>query len=241
MSEYKLKTDLEENFNKALNLCETELSHEGLLHLLANGDVAERQFAALSLDSVNNEEEAKIVISNLTGCDGKIREAIGSRLEEFLSKESAIFFLPYYEIFADATIDINANISRFVIDAIRVFADNVEFGTKYSSILMRFMDEAFEEISKIKFRDKKYILNKQLFKMYWALEGLKGFYRYVEEACLLNVLARVLERSEYTIREKAAEIAIKFRDKEAFSSLMVEISKDENFYVRRVLENTKEK
>ena len=236
-----MKTYLEENFNKALNLCEAELTHLGLLELLANGDVAERQFAALSLSCVETQEEAEIVISNLTGCDGKIREAIGSRLDEFLSGESASFFLPYYEIFADATIDINANISRFVIDAIRVFADNAEFGNKYSDILMRFMAEAFEEISKIKFRDKKYVLNKQLFKMYWALEGLKGFYKYVDEACLLNVLQQVLERSEYTIREKAAEILVKFKDKESFQALIDEVSSDENFYVRRVLENTKEK
>ena len=236
-----MKTDLEENFNKALNLCEAELSHGGLLELLSNGDVAERQFAALALDSVSTQDEAKIVISNLTGCDGKIREAIGSRLEEFLTGETANLFSPYYEIFADATIDINANIARFVIDAIRIFADDVEFGTKYSAILMRFMDEAFEEISKIKFRDKKYILNKQLFKMYWALEGLKGFYKYVDETRMLEILQKVLERSEYTIREKAAEILVKFEDNPAFKTLIEDVSRDENFYVRRVFESIKEK
>ena len=236
-----MKTDLEENFNKALNLCEAELSRGGLLELLSNGDVAERQFAALALDSVSTQDEAKIVISNLTGCDGKIREAIGSRLEEFLTGETANLFSPYYEIFADATIDINANIARFVIDAIRIFADDVEFGTKYSAILMRFMDEAFEEISKIKFRDKKYILNKQLFKMYWALEGLKGFYKYVDETRMLEILQKVLERSEYTIREKAAEILVKFEDNPAFKTLIEDVSRDENFYVRRVFESIKEK
>ena len=236
-----MNTNLEENFNKALNLCEAELSHEGLLHLLETGDVPERQFAALALEGVNTQDEARIVISNLTGCDGKIREAIGSRLDEFLASESASYFLPYYEIFADATIDINANISRFVIDAIRIFAEDKEFGVNYSKILMRFLDEAFDEISKIKFRDKKYILNKQLFKMYWALEGLKNFYKYVDEIKLLEVLKKVLNRSEYTIREKATEILVKFKDNEAFAELLKEVSNDENFYVRRIVENIKEK
>ena len=236
-----MNTNLEENFNKALNLCEAELSHEGLLNLLETGDVPERQFAALALESVQTPEEARIVISNLTGCDGKIREAIGSRLDEFLASDSASYFLPYYEIFADATIDINANISRFVIDAIRIFSEDKEFGVNYSKILMRFLDEAFDEISKIKFRDKKYILNKQLFKMYWALEGLKNFYKYVDEKNLLEILTKVLNRSEYTIREKATEILIKFKDNEAFTNLLKEVSNDENFYVRRIVENIKEK
>ena len=235
-----MKTDLEENFNKALNLCEAELSHVGLIELLRAGDVAERQFAALSLDGVETQEEAEILISNLTGCDGKIREAVGSRLDEFLRGETAKFFLPYYEIFADATIDINANISRFVIDAIRVFINNDEFGTKYANILMRFLEEAFEEISKIKFRDKKYVLNKQLFKMYWALEGLKNFFVYVDEQQLYSVLKQVLDRPEYTIREKAAEILVKFRDNASFVGLLQEVSQDENFYVRRVLNDLKE-
>ena len=90
--EYNLNTSLEENFNRALNLCEQQLSHETLISLLASGNVAEKQFAALSLGEIRNENEAEVFISNLTGCDGKIREAVASRLEEFLSGESGKLF-----------------------------------------------------------------------------------------------------------------------------------------------------
>ena len=234
--EYKLNSNLEENFNKALNLCEAELSHEGLINLLREGDVPERQFAALSLDSLIGEDDVKAFMSNLTGCDGKIREAVASRLDEFLTDETKLLFTPYYEVFADATIDINANISRMVIDALQKLILDADFGKNYSTILVRFMNEAFDEISKIKFRDKKYVINKQLFKMYWALEGLVGFYAYVEKSVLYEILAKVLERPEYTIREKAAEVLVKVADFAEFSSLVEIVSKDENFYVRRVLE-----
>ena len=135
-------------------MCEQQLSHEMLVSLLASGNVAEKQFAALSLGEIRNENEAEVFISNLTGCDGKIREAVASRLEEFLSGESGKLFLPYYKTFADATIDINANISRMVIDALVYFKQERTFNEAYARILGQFIEEAFEDISKIKFRDK---------------------------------------------------------------------------------------
>lgn len=229
-----MNIDLEENFNQALSLCESELSHEGLLALLGSGNVAERQFAALTIGGLNNQEEVEIFISNLTGCDGKIREAVASRLDEFITPSTFYLFAPYYETFANATIDINANISRLVIDALR-FCDDDEFGNNYARILVRFLDEAFEEIAKIKFRDKKYVLNKQLFKMYWSLEGLRYFYQYVEKNVLKSLLAKVLERTEYTIREKAAEILVNFVDDDEFENLVLIVKNDDNFYVRRVI------
>jgi len=233
--EYNLNTSLEENFNRALNLCEQELSHQGLLELLSTGSVAEKQFAALSLDEIRNEKEAEVFIFNLTDCDGKIREAVASRLEEFLSGACGKFFLPYYKKFADATIDINANISRMVIDALIYFKQEHSFNKNYSKILLGFVEEAFEEIAKIKFRDKKYVLNKQLFKMYWALEGLLIEKDYVEKKYLHRIISRVLARPEYTIREKAALILVSFKDDDEFLDLLKLIENDENFYVRRVV------
>ena len=222
-----MNTDLETNFNKALNLCETNFSHTEIINLLK------------SLDSINCQEDADIFINNLTGCDGKIREAIASRLEEFITITPDLF-PKHYRAFADATIDINANIARFVIDALQIFKNNVDFGTNYSTILMNFIDEAFKEIEQIKFRDKKYVLNKQLFKIYWALEGLNTFYLYTKKETLFTTLSKVLDRHEYTIREKAAEIIIKLHDDNNFSELLRKIENDENFYVKRIINKLKE-
>lgn len=236
ISEYNLNTSLEENFNRALNLCEQDFTHDDLMHFLANGTVAERQFAALSLEKIMDEEDAGVFISNLTGCDGKIREAVASRLDEFLRGSNAKLFLPYYQDFANATIDINANISRMVIDALVMFRDNEVFCRSYAEILVSFIEEAFEEIAKIKFRDKKYVLNKQLFKIYWALEGLSLVYKEIDKEILYGILKEVLARPEYTIREKAAAILLNVADDNLFAGLIPLIKDDENFYVRRVID-----
>ena len=72
--------------------------------------------------------------------------------------------------------------------------------------------------------------------MYWALEGLVGFYSYVDKSVLYEILTKILERPEYTIREKAAEILVKVSEYAEFATLIDIVSQDDNFYVRRVLE-----
>ncbi len=225
-----MNCNIEENFNHALNLCCKKLSRSELITFLKTGSVAEKQIAALNLDKILTQNEADIFISNLTGCDGKIREAIASRLYEFVN--STNFFDKYPKIFAEASIDINANISRLIIDSLEIFKHNTEFVKVYTDTLLSFINEGFDEISKIKFRDKKYILNKQLFKIYWALEGLFVFSESIDNSILLNILERVLNRPEYTIREKAAKILSKYSDNSKFKELYNKVLNDENLYVR---------
>ena len=76
---------LDENFNKAVELMEKELSHAELISLLTNGNIAEKQIAALRLDTIKSENDAEVLINNLTGQDGKIREAVSMRINEFMS------------------------------------------------------------------------------------------------------------------------------------------------------------
>ena len=66
---------LDKNFNMALELINKPLNHEELIELLRSGNIAERQLAALRLDKLENQNDADILIANLTGQDGKIREA----------------------------------------------------------------------------------------------------------------------------------------------------------------------
>ena len=74
---------LDENFAQALKLYETEYSHDELIRLLQNGNIVQKQIAALRLDGINSKSDADILISNLTGQDGKIREAVSLKLNEF--------------------------------------------------------------------------------------------------------------------------------------------------------------
>ena len=85
---------LDENFNQALNLYETNHTHSELLEFLKNGNIVQKQIAALKLETINSKEDAQILVSNLVGQDGKIREAVSLRLNEFMSNPE---ILPFFE------------------------------------------------------------------------------------------------------------------------------------------------
>lgn len=225
---------LDENFDKALTLCSNDYSHSELINFLKSGSIPEKQYAALMLDSLNSDKDAEIFLSNMINCDGKIREAAAQKFLEFVTvQQYREYFSNYPKTLAKATIDINANISRMIIEGLSLMADNNEFGYKYAEILSEYIDEAFNGLDKIVFRDKKYTINKQLFKLYWSLEGLLNYSKYLSEERLKQILSRTLEESEYTVREKAAQIIIK-QTSPIFDKLKQEILSDNNYYVTRI-------
>lgn len=229
--------NLNSDYKTACELSEKILSHDEMIEMLKKGNIPQKQFAALNLDFIKNEEEGSILVDNLTGCDGKIREAVALKINQLLNTDSNKFsqyFYPYYNVFADASIDINANICRLVIDSARVLKDNIEFSRKYSDRILEFIDETFTEIDKFIFRDKKYVINKQLFKLYWCLESLKLFVNDIPKETLLNILERASQEKEYTIREKVAQILILLND-DIFAQLKEKLRKDENYYVKTAM------
>ena len=81
---------LDENFSQALNFLETEYSHKELLEFLKTGNIVQKQIATLRLQQIASIEDAQILVSNLVGQDGKIREAVSLRLDEFMSNSQYI-------------------------------------------------------------------------------------------------------------------------------------------------------
>lgn len=227
--------DLDTNFEQALILSEHEFSHAELLELLKNGNIPEKQIAALRFDKVTNSEDAAVLMSNLTGCDGKIREAVALRINQIITStpESAQFFMNPLK-FADAVIDINANICRFVADTVKFLKFDEAFSREYTARILTFTNEALDALDKFIFRDKKYVINKQLFKLYWCLETLKDFYEFVPDNILESLLSRCAEESEYTIREKTADILVLSAK---FPKLSEKLMNDENYYVRAAFLN----
>ena len=121
---------LDENFNMALELLSKPVSHNELINLLRTGNIAQRQAAALRLETLQSEDDANILISNLTGQDGKIREAVSLKIKEFMSNPQLLVYFENtssYDIFLDAIIDINANICRNIIEAVSNLKNNPEF------------------------------------------------------------------------------------------------------------------
>lgn len=231
---------LDKNFDKALELCSKSYSNEDLIELLKTGNIAEKQFASLEIDELKTKDDAKIFISNLINCDGKIREAVAQKFSEFVTNKTyREYFSNYPDILAKSTIDINANISRMVIDGLSLMSDYTNFGEQYTQYLINYIYEAFDGLDKIVFRDKKYTINKQLFKLYWCLEGLNNYYQYVDKDVLFKILERTLKESEYTVREKSAQIIVQQTDP-IFNSLKDELEADNNYYVKRILSNKKD-
>lgn len=224
--------DFDINFEQAFSLLEKSFSHEELLKLLKDGNIPEKQIAALMFDGVNSEEDAKALIDNLTGCDGKIREAVALKINQILAfnEESRAFFT-YPEVFAQATIDINANICRLVVDSAKFLRANKEFAINYTNEIIKITKTALDELDKFIFRDKKYVINKQLFKLYWCLESLKSFYEFVDKEELSTILEKCSQNSEYTIREKTAQLV---RVVGSSPDIEEQLKKDENYYVREV-------
>ena len=227
-----MNTSLDENFDLACELSEKDFSHEELINMLNNGNIAERQIAALKFDKVENDVDALALMNNLTGCDGKIREAVALRINQIITSDSnSREYFNFPLVFADATIDINANICRLVVDSAKLLKTDEDFTKIYVQRILKFTEEAFDALDKFIFRDKKYVINKQLFKLYWCLETLQNFYMDVDKNKLEEILTKGAEQNEYTIREKVAQI-VQISDK--FASLKEKLQFDDNYYVRAV-------
>ena len=235
--------DLDTNFEAAFELSEKEYSQDELIELLKNGNIPQKQIAALKLETLRNTDEAEILIGNLTGCDGKIREAVALKINELLRQDSKYinYFSAFPEFFAAATIDINGNICRLAADSACILKPDFNFGQGYVKKIKEYIYEAFAALDKFIYKDKKYVINKQLFKLYWCLEALKNYYDMVPESELKEILSRTVGEREYTIREKTAQILYELKAG-AFNDLTERLKNDENYYVRAAFwQNVKKK
>lgn len=227
---------LDENFTQALKLYEQEYTHSQLVELLNSGNIVQKQIAALRLEGIFSSNDAQVLVSNLTGQDGKIREAVSLRLNEFMSNSQMLKYFQSadnYQVFLDAVIDINANICRNVISAISNLKNDSEFCNIFCKKLTILTFDLLDKIEKFNFQDGKYKVNKEVFKLYWCLETIFEFYDKLKFEDLKHIILRSKDIEEYTIREKAAKILTHtFEDTELLKA-KIELQNDKNYYVRR--------
>ena len=221
-----------DDFNTALNIYENEYSHEDLIEFLKSGSVAQKQAAALKLDKINSKKDAQILIANLTGCDGKIREAISFRLKEFIPQNPE-FFLDTQNTLLEAIIDINGNICRNTITAISSLKKYSQFTTAFCEKLIEKTKISITKVKSFGIQDGKYKINKEVFKLYWYLETISEFLEFININILKKIIEETKEIKDYTIREKTAKILSKINDDEDLLKLKQELKNDQNYYVRR--------
>ncbi len=166
---------------RALEIIQKPYEKNEILSLLENGDEFEKPVAIMALENLCNKNEADLLINNLTGCDGRIREASALKISEFL-KNSEI--APYFfderslETILNGIMDINPNVGRALIDGIK------ECQPLQKLILPKLIDRILNIIEKLKalsdtpYADNKlkntknHAKNKIVFNLYWALEAL---------------------------------------------------------------------
>lgn len=228
---------LDENFNHAIELIESEISQKEIITLLNNGNILQKQIAALKISTINNKEEADVLCSNLTGQDGKIREAISLKLIELLPKHIDFFKTKkIYNIFLDAIIDINPNVCRNMLDIITLLKTDNNFLDYFIPNLVEKTKYFIKEVNKYDFQDGKYKINKEVFKLYWCLEVIYELSEHIPIADIKTILTETKNINEYTIREKTAKILSKNFEDEDCKKIQEALKKDNNYYVRRYYE-----
>lgn len=230
-----MKTDVLQNYNEdfdcALNIYESDYSYCDLMMFLQSGSIAQKQAAVLKLARIENEYDAKIVMNNLTGCDGKVREAVSFRLRDFI-RQNPEYFTEYANIFLDAIVDINGNICRNVILALEPLKLYPEFVKSFCDMLsIKTFDLAKKAIN-FDIQDGKYKINKEIFKLYWYLETISEFLEYINQETIEKIVLLTKNVHDYTIREKTAKILNKF-DYDNLKQVKEELKHDKNYYVRR--------
>lgn len=218
---------MNEDFNTALNIYENNYSHEDLINFLENGNVAKKQASVLKLEKLSSANDAEMLMQNLTGCDGKIREAVSFRLPEFVGKNPE-YFTNFVEIFLEAIIDINGNICRNTIASLEYLKNDEKFCFDFCEKLASKTLELAKIVKTFDPQDGKYKVNKEIFKLYWYLETIYHFSEFID---IKEIILETKDITDYTIREKTAKILSKFDDFEEFKQ---ELKQDKNYYVRRV-------
>lgn len=231
-----MKEDIQilKEIEKAAALCEKEYSHEEIIDMMKTEKDFEKQICILKLQKLNSQQEADLLVYQLTGHHGLIREAAALKINEFITNEKYIeFFLnnSSLEAFLKAVNDINPNICRLVCSMLKpLFKNNAKQKQEFLNSLYKRFDEVFEELEKLK-RSNWY--TKKLFNLYWCLEALA-----VTKATIDKKLETTLEKSanikDYTIREKAAMVICSLKlTSPKIEEIKHKLKLDNNFYVKR--------
>lgn len=229
---------LDANFIQAWNFYGLKHSYEELIEILKSDDkdnVMRKQIAALKLETLKSKEDAKIFLSNLTGIDGKVREAVSFKLSEFFQNGISPELFKDKDnckIFLNAINDINGNVCRSVVSTISNFVDDEEFSGYFCPELVKLTLSLIDIVEKFDFQDGKYKVNKEAFKLYWCLETVDVFCENIDFADLKKIILRAKNIKEYTIREKAAKILTRDFEDEELIQAKIELKNDPNYYVR---------
>lgn len=218
---------------KAYNYCCYDFSYEEIISELSSDDEIKKQLCIINLKKINDYNDAKSLISNLTNKGGPIREVTSIKINEFINNSE---FCNYFQseeiidIFIKAITDVNPTVSRNTIESLNALKNKAYLEQKLFEKIFLILDE-LKEFKKI----KSHLLNKKTFNLYWCLEALSNIVINTDfNADFENVLSLTSTFNDYTIREKSAKILSKIQYGSSVTKNLIEkLKNDENIYVRR--------
>lgn len=231
-----LDTSLETNFNVAMNMSRQDYEYDELIALLNSDKIVEKQIAVLKLEEIKSQADAEILVSNLVGQDGKIRESVAFKVNELMQNgDYSTFFQndKIFETFLQGIMDINGNVCRQIVD----LAVNNEFKAYLCKKLPSEIVKILAQIEKIDAESKQYVISKRNFQLYWALEALFNVIDIIDIKNIIPILIKTGEFQDYTIREKTAKILANI-DNSELGVIKEKLKNDKNYYVKRCLSAT---
>ncbi|MBE7704734.1 MAG: hypothetical protein E7Z90_02830 [Cyanobacteria bacterium SIG29] len=216
--------------SQAIKYCDESYSHNDIIKVLKGDNDIEKQLCLIELNKINSQEEANILVFNLTQHSGPVRETAGYKIAELISKEEFKPFFQTKEIlntFVKAITDINPSVSRYAIEIINYVDDSKYL---YEQILeeLKITIENLDTETK----NRSYVQNKKNFNLYWNLEAIINLSNKIEATTeLIDILKITAQSNDYTIREKTAKTAYLYNLKEVINLL----KNDTNIYVKKYL------
>ena len=220
------------SLNSAFDYCNQSFTHDEIISVLSSDDDLKKQLCILNLDCVLNQNEADILVYNLTRHSGPIRESASYKILDLISNPSFTHFFQSKTIidtFVNSVSDINPSVSRNAVNIIKYVND---FDYMYSVLINNInaiLDKQDEDL-----KQKSYLKNKKNFALYWNLEAIISISdKLTPKNELYEILAKTALSNDYTIREKTAKAAFIFSVK---NNLFLQISDllkyDLNIYVK---------
>ncbi len=218
--------------NEAVNLCCIDFSHEDIINeLYLNNDI-KKQLCIIELKYINNQEEADILVKNLTEHSGPVREVCSFKILDLISNDNFKVFFQTKEIINSITkaiTDINPSVSRNIIQTLK-YINNYEY--LIFNIISQ-INQTLDELKNIT-KSHSYIANKKNFNLYWNLEALISLDNKIKLTNeLMNIIKKTSNSNDYTIREKTAKLIYNLDSSEQFQEEINILKNDDNIYVSK--------
>lgn len=216
-----------DDMNKAYELFDYNFSKSEIFDILKSDDDIKKQVCLIKLKTINSQEEAKLLVSVLTGQHGPVREICSFKINEFLKiEEDREFFCgnEVRDILLNGLNDIIPTVARNILEVIKFLPEQEKVRNSLEKRIINLFDMP-EEIESL----SNHEIIKKTFKLYWYLETLAEIAPMCQnDDDFHEIIKNTYCHEDYTIREKVAKILSQV---DGFDEFKAALKKDTNPYV----------